>query len=99
MLATTLYLPAKHDVHSLAPALALNLPAKQGVQVALPAAEWVPAGQELEPEAPTRVSCVTGPVAVHTVEASMGRASYTEWKMLPLATTATSIEKSDVATT
>ena len=46
--------------------------------VELPVAEYVPDGQELDPVAPARASCVTGPVAVHVVEASMGP-SYTEW--------------------
>ena len=78
MLDTALYLPKTHVVHSLAPALALYLPAKQGVQVAFPASEYVPAGHELEPLAPAKASCVAGPVAVHVVEASMGP-SYTEW--------------------
>ena len=46
--------------------------------VELPVAEYVPAGHEVVPVAPTRDSCVTGPVAVHVVEASISP-SYTEW--------------------
>ena len=46
--------------------------------VELPVAEYVPPGHEVVSVAPARASCVTGPVAVHVVEASISP-SYTEW--------------------
>ena len=72
-----LYLPSTHALHSLIPALEPYLPAGQAMHVELPA-EYVPAGHEAEPVAPARDSCVTGPVAVQAVEASM-EPLYTEW--------------------
>ena len=78
MAAIRLNVSIPHTLQSLTPALALYLPAAQAVHVELPASEYVPVGQELEPLAPTRASCVTDPVVVQVVEASMGP-SYTEW--------------------
>ena len=72
------YFPDPQRLHKDIPSRLLYLPAAQAMQVALPASEYVPVGQELEPLAPTRASCVTGPVVVQVVEASMGP-SYTEW--------------------
>ena len=62
----------------VAPTALLYLPTEHGVQVELPANEYVPGGHEVVPVAPARASCVAGPVAVHVVEASMVPL-YTEW--------------------
>ena len=67
-----------HVKEEVAPTALLYLPTEHGVQVELPANEYVPAGHEAVPVAPARASCVTGPVAVHVVEASISP-SYTEW--------------------
>ena len=73
-----LYVPARHEVHSVKPVLAPYFPALQVVQVVPPAVEYVPTTQEVEPVAPTRASCVTGPVADQAVEVSI-RPLYKEW--------------------
>ena len=72
------YFPDQQRLHKDIPGRLLYLPAAQAVQVAFPASEDVPAEQLVELLAPTTASCVTDPVAVQVVEASMGP-SYTEW--------------------
>ena len=72
------YVPPAQSSQEVAPTALLYLPTEHGVQVELPANEYVPDGHEVVPVAPARASCVTGPVAVHVVEASMVPL-YTEW--------------------
>ena len=76
-LPAELYCPAVHIVHASLPTEEY-IPAGHTVHTELPTEEFVPAGHGVHPEAPASASCVTGPVADHAVEASMGP-SYTEW--------------------
>ena len=81
MAAIRLNVSIPHTLHAdsdTAPTAALYLPAVQLVHADAPTSEYMPAGHKVESVAPARACCVTGPVAVHVVEASM-TPSYTEW--------------------